>query len=269
MEMMKLIRRYTNPDAAWNVLQTEYQAVELTSGKAVIKVSVTNRGGMDETVTAAAEDPGWLATTIAGDSKWTLKPGETATAVLQVAPQNGADALPGFYHTFVRFTRATGGASYAWVEVRKPGQPPMEKSTGSGNVTYGPGALDFDLNRPLTVVYPDKTTIPELEAAWTVFITLESATGRPVEIYQESDLAKAGGAEKRTIVLVTREREAKPSVRVDNGRLVIAGGGDAAVTEACMDYVLRYWKHAKDAGARKVGLVEAPLGEGGVKTDLD
>ena len=44
MEMMKLIRRYTDPRAAWNVLQTEYQAVELSDGKAAVKVSVTNRG---------------------------------------------------------------------------------------------------------------------------------------------------------------------------------------------------------------------------------
>ena len=82
-----------------------------------------------------------------------------------------------------------------WAELRKPGQPPIDQSTGDGKVDVRPGALDFDLNRPLTVVYPDATTIPELEAAWTVFITLESATGRPVEIYQESDLAKAGGRE--------------------------------------------------------------------------
>jgi hypothetical protein len=184
MEMMKLIRRYTDPNAAWNVMETNYQSVDLSAvpgGKAVIKVSVTNRGGKEETVTAAAEDPGWLTTSISGKSKWTLKPGQMATAMLEAAPANGADALPGFYHTFVRFTRGDGGASYAWVEVRKPGQPPMDKSTGDAKVTYGPGALDFDLNRPLTVVYPDAATIPELEATWTVFITLESATDQPAE----------------------------------------------------------------------------------------
>ena len=125
--MMKLVRRYTDPKAAWNVLETSYQAVDLSAtpnGKAVIKVSVTNRSDRAETVAAVAEDPGWLTTSIGGESKWTLKPGETATAMLELSPRNGADALPGFYHTFVRFTRGDGGASYAWVEVRKPGQPP-------------------------------------------------------------------------------------------------------------------------------------------------
>jgi hypothetical protein len=39
--------------------------------------------------------------------------------------------------------------------------------------------------------------------------------------------------------------------------------------EACMNLAARYWKNAKDAGARKVGLVEAPPAEAGGKTDLE
>ena len=52
-------------------------------------------------------------------------------------------------------------------------------------------------------------------------------------------------------------------------RVVSGAGDEKSVTTAAMDLVVRYWKNAKDAGARKTGLVNAPPAAAGGKTDLD
>src|SRR4029079_11006647 len=114
--------------------------------------------------------------------------GESAT--IQATPKLPADAPPGFYHAFVKL-QPDDDSAYAWIEVRKPGAPQIDKAVAHHfDVTYGPGALDFDLNRPLCVVYGEKALGTEVEAAWYVFETLEAATGRIVPIYSEQDLPK-------------------------------------------------------------------------------
>jgi hypothetical protein len=45
-------------------------------------------------------------------------------------------------------------------------------------------------------------------------------------------------------------------------RLVVSGADPRAVEQAGMDLLLRWWRHAKDAAARRVGLVEKELPRG-------
>jgi hypothetical protein len=133
-------------------------------------------------------------------------------------------------------------------------------------VTYGPGALDFDFNRPLTVVYPTDAAPLDVESAWTLFITLESATGRPVEIYQANDLPKDAG---RAVIRVESKHDSGPTVRLDGDALLVTGAAPKDVAAAAMDLTLRYWKYAKDSAIPRVGLTTERVEQKGNKTDLE
>jgi hypothetical protein len=270
-EMMKLIERYGPPDSAVRRIGVSHEVVEMTGDTARVEFALENHTDELLTLKVRPEAPTEMTAANAGTGEVVLQPKASARVPVTVAFAAGKQRRPGFYHVFLRIEGADDMLRYGWAEVRKAGQPQIDKGSGDGKVVYADGALDFNLNRPLTVVYTaEEKSVAELEAAWTVFITLESATGRPADIYQASDLAKLPDRDERTIVLVTREKGAKPSVRVEGGnKLVVTGGDEKAVTAACMDFVVRYWMTAKDSGGRKVGLVAAPAGEGGVKTDLD
>src|SRR5207253_2546475 len=100
--------------------------------------------------------------------------GPKGTWPVQVKVALDPETKPGFYHVFLRIEGSNGLLRYAWGVVRKPGALEFEKD-----------APQFDFNRSLTVVYPKDCTALELESAWTLFITLESTTGRVVEIAQD------------------------------------------------------------------------------------
>jgi hypothetical protein len=271
LRMMKLIERYASPDSGVRKIDIGRKIAQLPSKSKDLTFEVVNRSGSPMPVVMDVESSSDIKATISGKRETVLPPGKKVEVPVTALLADPEKALPGFYHVFLRVQAADDTLRYGWAEIRRPGNVTMDKIEND-KVAYAKGALDFDFNRPLTVVYPDSATIPELEATWTVFITLESATGRPVEIYTASDLEKKGGEGNRTIVLVTREKDAKPSVRVENDgrKLVVAGGSDADVMAACMDLTLRYWKNAKDSGARKVGLVPAASpAEAGGKTDVD
>lgn len=264
MVMMDLIQTYSNPAAGHRVLRTAYQHVDLRDGKNTIKVSVTNTSDKPRTVTATAEGPDELQLKIAGDGKFDVGPGATATALLEISLADANKALPGFYHAFVRFDGGDGLVSYGWVEARKSGAPRIDAQTNA-EVAYDGDVLGFDFNRPIAVVYPVEATVMELEAAWVIYQTLESATGRVVDIYQANDLP---GDVKR-LIWVGPGKAQKPTVKRDGEQLIVTGKTQEHVTQAAMDLTLRYWKTAKDSGAAKVGLVAESTEKGGVKTDLD
>jgi len=45
----------------------------------------------------------------------------------------------------------------------------------------------------------------------------------------------------------------------NNDWLILSGADNLEAERAAMDWVLRFWKYAKDSGARRVGLVEKEL----------
>ncbi len=108
----------------------------------------------------------------------------------------------------------------------------------------------------------------ELEAAWVIYQTLESATGRVVDIFQSNDLPedvrRRGG-----MIWVGKGKADNPTIMRDGEQLIVTGKTPEQTTLAAMDLALRYWKTAKDSGASKVGLVAEATEKGGVKTDLD
>jgi hypothetical protein len=273
-EMMKLIERYGPPDSAVRKIGAAHKVVELTGDTTQFDFELTNNTDQPMSATVAIEAADGLNASLRDKPGIVLQPKQATHVPVRVALTKGRVPLPGFYHVFLRIEGKDGSLRYAWAEVRKHGNVTMDKkpSEAKAAVEYGPGAMDFNFDRPLTVVYTaDEKSVVELEDAWTVFITLESATGRPVDIYQKSDFDKLADRDQRTIILVTRgAKGAKPSVNVEgDNKLVISGPNEKSVTAAAMDLVVRYWKNAKDAGARKVGLVNAPPAAAGGKTDLD
>jgi hypothetical protein len=272
---MQLIQTYADPASPQRALLTHYQSVAMQEpmrGKARILVSVTNTTDQPRAVTASAEGPGDVSVSLNGPDHFNIAPKQVATAELNVALP--ADAKAGFYHVFVRFDAGEGLVSYAWVEVRNPGPPHFEEGDKGVHpeVKYGEGALDFDFNRDLAVVYGEQATGWEVESAWLLYQTLESATGRPVKIFQYSDLPDALRESGNLILVGTPAsnpliREAPlPDkswvVRQKANRLIVGGEDEANVNIAAIDFVLRYWKYAKDSGCRRIPLTDKPIEKG-------
>jgi hypothetical protein len=274
-EMMKLIERYGPPDSAMRKIGAEHKVVELTGDSVQFSFDLACKTSQPQQVSVRVEAPPGMVADLEGSADLPLLPNAVTHVPVKLTLTDPKNALSGFYHVFLRIEGKDGLLRYAWAEVRKHGNVTMDRSPSEAKapVEYGPGAMDFNFDRPLTVVYTaDEKAVVELEDAWTVFITLESATGRPADIYQKSDFDKLPDRDQRTVILVTRgEKGGKPSIKVEGDKkLIVSGGGDEkSVTTAAMDLVVRYWKNAKDAGARKTGLVNASPAVAGGKTDLD
>lgn len=126
------------------------------------------------------------------------------------------------------------------------------------------------------MVYGQNAPVLEMESAYVIASTLESASGRPVDIYQLDDLEDA--ARPGTLILVGTAKSHALVARVadrlhsagrfvqhldapgGSGAWVVVSGADSrSVEESALDYVLRYWRSAKDSAARRIGLVEKEL----------
>jgi hypothetical protein len=102
-----------------------------------------------------------------------------------------------------------------------------------------PEGATIDFNRPINVVYAKDAPDPIVQAAHMLALTAESASGRPVGLYSEENLPKDG----RTVLRVANYD--------DTVKLVLA-----------------YWKHAKDSGIRRSGIVEKKLPAGPGTVDI-
>jgi hypothetical protein len=186
--------------------------------------------------------------------------------------------LPGFYHIFLRLEADKDLLRYGWAEARLAGEAKLDKEAKS-DVVYGEKVFDFNLNRPLAVVYGDKSPIQDVETASVLVNTLESATGRPVKIYELKDLPKneraalilVGTAKTNQLIAAVNSKisangaSAKQfAARVTGNNanedwLIFSGVEPLDSERAAMDWTIRFWKYAKDSAARRVGLIEKEL----------
>ncbi len=257
MKFIDLIHTYGDPAAPQDALRTTYQAVYFA--QTTIEVPVSNTTDKTLTATVTAEGAPWLSVS---PQNITIEPKQNAVVQLNTAMP--ADAQPGFYHVFVRFDAGENLVSYAWIEIRKPGEPKIDSPPA-----------DFSFNRDIGVVYGANATGWEVESAWLIYQTLEAATGRPVKIFQLNDLPpearKSGaiiavGTPKTNDLLGRLEGDSSIAVRKSNADhgdiLSIAGKDEASLNASAIDFVLRYWKYAKDSGARRIPLVDTPIQKG-------
>ncbi|MDB6027503.1 MAG: hypothetical protein JWM68_3726, partial [Verrucomicrobiales bacterium] len=279
LELMKLIKKYSAPEDALRWLDVPQTVVNLDKhgeGVAVVKIKNTTKRSL-ELMTSIES-----ATNLAAISKQltnvTLKAGETFSVPVALKT---TDLTPGFYQSFVRMETSDGQLRYAWIEARLLGTPKLETESKT-NVVYARGVseeLKLDFERPFTVVYGTDAPVLEVETAFAIASTLESATGQPIEMIQLNDLPKDAGKDRNLILVGTSKSNAligqaqlptgKTSfvARIDS-KLIVSGEDSLAVERAGMDLLLRWWKHAKDSAVRRVGLVEKELPRGGDATKL-
>lgn len=278
-----LINKYAAPTHPNRLVEVEYVAVELDkNGKGAVQYKITNRTGRELNLKAAVEAPANLKASFqnARDNSLWFKPGTSATVniALEALPTDNSPApLPGFYHVFLRLEDDNNLLRYAWAEARLTGQPQMDAAEKS-NVVYGEKVFDFNLNRPLAIVYGDKSPIQDVETASVLVNTIESATGRPVKMYELKDLPQneraalilVGTAQTNQLIAAVNAKipenvrgakqfAARTGENAGEDWLVFGGADPLEAERAAMDWTIRFWKYAKDSAARRVGLVEKEL----------
>jgi hypothetical protein len=277
-----LINKYGAPTHPNRLVEVEYVAVELDkNGRGAAQYKITNKTGRELNLKAAIEAPANLKAHFqnAADNSLWFKPGtsRTVNVALEALPTDNSPApLPGFYHVFLRLEDGDL-LRYAWAEARLAGQPQMD-SIEKSNVIYGEKTFDFNLNRQLAVVYGDKSPIQDVETASVLVNTIESATGRPVKIYELKDLPKneraalilVGTAQTNQLIAAVNSKipenvrsakqfAARTGENAGEDWLVFSGADPLEAERAAMDWTIRFWKYAKDSAARRVGLVEKEL----------
>lgn len=278
-----LIKKYAQPSHPNKLIDIEHAVAELDkTGRGTAGFKITNTSSRDLNLKVSVESPANLKANFA-DAKTAnlkLKPNETKTisVLLQALPTDNSPApLPGFYPVFLRLEGTDDLLRYGWAEARLADEPQIDSATKT-NVTYGENAFLFELNRPLAVVYGDKSPIQDVETAYVIVNALESAIGRPVKIYELKDLPKD---ERNALVLVgtaktnqlikqvfgkipqkissAKQFVARVSDDSNNDWLILSGADDLEAERAAMDWTIRFWKYAKDSAARRVGLIEKEL----------
>ncbi|MDQ3179532.1 MAG: hypothetical protein M3Q33_03330, partial [Acidobacteriota bacterium] len=188
-----LIKKYAAPTHPNKLIDVEHNIVELDkNGRGTAQFKITNTSSRALNLKISAESPANLQADLQNDAALKLKPNESKTVNLTLqalSTDNSPAPLPGFYHAFLRIEGANDLLRYGWVEARLTGSPQIDAATKT-NVIYGENVFSFNLNRPLAVVYGDKAPIQDVETASVLVNTLESATGRPVKIYELKDLPK-------------------------------------------------------------------------------
>lgn len=275
-ELMALMRRFVAPGDPIRRLHAPHTVTALDrDGRATATIDVTNQGTRAERLRAAVETPSDLRAVLASPAEIHLPPGATVTFTVRLQTRGRA---PGFYHWFLRLQTAEGPLRYIWSEARLTATPAFDMQPPSP-VEYPDGAavIDLDYTRPVRVVYGQQAPVLEMEAAHVLAGTLESASGRPVEIYQLEDvppddepgtLILVGTAASHALVAQVSGRlpssgsfvqRVVPPAGTDAAWLIVGGADSRAVEDAALDYVLRYWRLARDSAARRVGLVEKSL----------
>jgi hypothetical protein len=286
-ELARLIQQYAAPTHPNRLVDVNHVALKLDDkGQGTAVFRITNTSGHALRLRASVEAPANLRAAIeksTGAAK-TINLAPKASVSLPVdvqalATDGSSNPLPGFYHVFLRLEGENGLVRYGWAETRLEGEPQIDRSTRT-DVRYSEGAMNFDLNRPLAVVYGQGAPIQDVETASVLVNTIESATGRPVEVYELNDLPadlKARG----TLILVGTPKTnsliqsvqntmgdingakrfvARVSADGSHGDWLVFSGADPVDAElAAMDFTIRFWKFAKDSAARRIGLVEKEL----------
>ncbi|MDQ3487034.1 MAG: hypothetical protein M3468_04780 [Acidobacteriota bacterium] len=276
-ELIDLMRRFVGADDPIRRLESPPAVTMLDArGRATTTVTVTNRGSRSESLRATVEGPADLRGTLTSAATARLAPGGTAIFTVRLATDG---TTPGFYHWFLRLQSADGSLRYVWNEARMTAQPPFDAKAQSA-VRYPGGpqiTIALDYTKPIRVVYGQNAPVLEMESAYVVASTLESASGRPVDIYQLDDLPELDDPGTLILVgtaashaLIARVAGSLPSAgsfvqRVDppagggDAWLIVGGPDSRGVEESALDYVLRYWRTARDSAARRIGLVEKAL----------
>ncbi len=283
IEFMKLIKEYARPDAPVRVLPIKIDEVTLRNGKASAGFTIENKTGKRAEIKLSLEFYQELFGRLS-KSTLSLMPGGKASGTIELLSPN---ALPGAYHYFLKAEYA-GGVAYGWGIVSNPGAPKFDPPVLADKVDYpqGPDVVTkFDYSKPVCIAFGVDCPIIELEMAYQARNTLQSAIGRELRLCSVADIPKDW---KGNLILVgtpktnpliapsslqlPADRGAVVLQDVGSGRqwLILAGETSEAAQAAGTEFVLRFWKNARDSSARISGLEEgAALGHKAAPGDVN
>jgi hypothetical protein len=175
-----------------------------------------------------------------------------------------------------------GKTAWGWGIAANQGAPTFDtQPVLAGRVSYPQGAgvvTRVHWRGPVTVAWGAKAPVLDVEMAYLVANTLQSATGLPVRYMSTADLPDS--LRRSGTLILVGSPHANPLVPASAVPAVAAGGDTAAanvgvvkvvaapsrttllltgrtpraVEAAATDFVLRYWRHAKDSAIRITGM---------------
>ncbi|MEP6509283.1 MAG: hypothetical protein ABJC63_13745, partial [Gemmatimonadales bacterium] len=275
VDLMSTIRKYGSPTAPVRELPIRATETRFTRDKAVATFVVTNgtSRALKVTFTPLAFDG--VTSRLTSAKSVTLAPGSSTRAT--VALDLIGDQRTGTYHHFIRADYEAKHA-YGWGIAAKAGVPQFNPKSTLGDRVLYPQGLDVvnkvDWRRPIAVVFGAKAAVLELESAYQLATTLQSATGRAVRVSSVDDLPDSISNHGLVLLVGTPSTNSMvPAVKLAgtpgsrpgagiiwlnsaNGhQSLVLGGPDAkAVEAAVVEFELRFWPNAKDATMRITGM---------------
>lgn len=283
-EFIKLIKEYARADSPVRVLPISIGEVTLRNGRASARFLVENKTGKQAALKLSVESFQGLSGKLSENAVSLLHGQKLAgTIELRLDPSSPSGA----YHYFLKVDYP-GGTAYGWGIASNPGAPTFDAPVLADKVDYPQGAdivTRFDYSKPICVAFGVDCPIIELEMALQARNTLQSAIGREIRLCSTADIPKNW---KGNLILVgtpkTNPLIAPSSARLpaDKGAviledvgdglqwLILAGETSETAQAAGTEFVLRFWKNARDSSARIFGLEEgAALGDKAAPGDVN
>ncbi|MDH7482514.1 MAG: hypothetical protein QHH26_11165 [Armatimonadota bacterium] len=271
VELMGLMRRYARPDSPIRMFPITIGETVFRDGRATANFTIENKTSRTISLRLSAVAFGGVKSRLLTGSQVTIKPGGKAEGSIEILLMPGAQV--GTYHHFLKVDYP-GGSAYGWGIASNQGMPKFSDPILPDLVEYpqGPGVVkQFDYAHPITVAFGKDSPAQELEMAYQIFNTLQSATGRLLYLCSVEDLPKERIANDnlilvgtpKTNILIGNLSQSIPKDKgvvilhnASNGRqwLILTGESKESVAAAATDFTLRYWVNAKDSVIRIAGM---------------
>lgn len=261
-QMMRIIRKYGRKDAPIVLFNVEIPEVQFQSGHAEATFTITNNSGREQRLHLRPVTFRDVESRLLTEEKVTLAPGATVEG--HVALDLASDAKPGTYHHFLTVEYDDGYVT-GWGVAANYGKPQFDAPVlDSGADLYPQGSEIVEQiawGNPLTVAFGRDASGLEIEMAYMLRNTLQSATGRPV-LLTPADAVPQKNRQTGTLILVgtPEKNQLIPSGMAgsDTGvvwlestaggqMLVFTGKTSAEVQAAATDFMQRFWPNARDA----------------------
>ncbi|HVV00832.1 MAG TPA: hypothetical protein VHH88_05680 [Verrucomicrobiae bacterium] len=264
--LMNIIQKYSSPHEPLHDVRADTSPVVLDAkGRGEAKVTLQNNGDAPQSLWVTVEGPAALNASLSEPRNFTLSPRQERALTVRL---KATDQRPGYYHCFLRIEGVSAGLKYAEIEASKPGIPAFDGAEP---------LVDWSL--PVKVLYGANASSLEVETAIAIAETLEAATGKPVEALPITEFAfSEAGADLLLFVGTPETNERIPafsnpaavqggfveSIPLQTGGLGLAvtGRSSREVEQAGMNFILSYWKNARDSAAGKIPLVRKDLPRG-------
>ncbi|MCC6483467.1 MAG: hypothetical protein IT209_01365 [Armatimonadetes bacterium] len=285
-EFLKLIRKYAPADSPIKELDISMPQVTLQKGSAAAEFTVKNLTARTLQIGLTAEAFDGLQMVFTRKPVLSVKPGQSIRLPVRLTL---SENLPGAYHAFVRIDYA-GKSAYGWLIASNPGAPRFEKESVLPDLVRYEGGAEIvsQINwvKPTCVTFAPDAPVLELEMAYLIRNTLQTATGQSVYLCQSDQTPDRFRTAGLIIQVASRTNkstrknlkddlkgEAEGVMRLRPGQpvvLEVTGENAEDVEAAAVDFVLRYWKNTRSAAIALTGLEKgAALGNRAMVTEVN